>query len=208
MAKILYIESSPRKKRSASIAVAHPLLIEYQKLHPSDTINTIDLWTRELPPFDGDVINSKYALMHNQALTEAERKSWRAVEELIHEFKDADKYIFSLPMWNFSIPYKLKHYIDLIVQPSYTFNFIPGEGFKGLVVNKPALLIYARSGSYPVGSDAEELDMQKKYMETILKFIGFTDIQSIVLEPTEPPDAKEKTVAKGIEEALEKAKSF
>lgn len=45
------------------------------------------------------------------------------VEDVIEQFTAADKYLFSLPMWNFGIPYKLKHYIDVIVQPGYTFSF-------------------------------------------------------------------------------------
>ena len=55
---------------------------------------------------------------------------------MIERFKGADKYLFSLPMWNFGIPYKLKHYIDVLVQPTYTFSFSPKEGYKGLVTRK------------------------------------------------------------------------
>lgn len=208
MSKVLYIEASPRKKRSASIEVARTFIEEYIKSHPKDTVNTIDLWKKVLPEFDGDVIDSKYAIMHSTSLTEAQRKSWRGVEETIDEFKSADKYIFSIPMWNFGIPYKLKHYIDLIVQPSYTFNFIPNEGYKGLVVGKPVTLIYARSGTYLPGTGMEGLDFQTTYMNTILKFIGFKDIKSIIIEPTEPHDAKEKAVEKGREQAVAMAKNF
>lgn len=39
---------------------------------------------------------------------------------MIERFKGADKYLFSLPMWNFGVPCKLKKYIDVIVQPTYT----------------------------------------------------------------------------------------
>jgi FMN-dependent NADH-azoreductase len=128
MTRLLYIESSPRKKRSSSIEVAHTFLEEYGKIHSDDEIIVLDLWQRDIPPFDGDIIDAKYAIMHNQAHTEAQRKAWRAVEQTIAEFKNADKYLFSLPMWNFGIPYKLKHYIDVIVQPSYLFSFSPSEG--------------------------------------------------------------------------------
>jgi FMN-dependent NADH-azoreductase len=31
--------------------------------------------------------------------------------------KSADAYLISVPMWNFSIPYMLKHYIDIVIQP-------------------------------------------------------------------------------------------
>lgn len=189
MAKLLYIESSPRKKRSSSIAVAKTFLETYQKTHPQDQIQVMDLWHTELPPFDGDVIDAKYAIMHQQPKTPEQIKAWEKVEELIAEFKSADKYLFSLPMWNFGIPYKLKHYIDLIVQPSYTFTVTPQGEYQGLVTGKKAALIYARGGAY--GTDAP-IDLQKHYMETILGFIGFKDFSSVLVEPTQSGNSEEK----------------
>lgn len=209
MPRLLYIESSPRKKRSASIEVAKVFLNEFEKIHPTFEVNTIDLWQKELPRFDGDVIDAKYAIMHGQAQTEADRKAWRAVEQVIAEFKNADKYVISLPMWNYNIPYVLKHYIDVIVQPSYTFSFSPSEGYKGLVTGKPITLIYARGGAYGSGTGAEGFDFQKTYMETILKFIGFTDIRSIIIEPTlASPEQKAASMEKAKQEAIKIAAGF
>lgn len=207
MPHLLYIESSPRKKRSSSIEVSRYFLSEYEKKHPNYEIETLDLWQQNLPPFDGDIIDSKYAIMHNQSHTEAQRKAWRSVEEIISHFKKADKYVFSLPMWNFGIPYILKHYIDILVQPGYAFS-VSSEGYKGLITGKPVLLIYSRGGAYGSGTGGESFDLQKSYMETILKFIGFTDIRSILIEPTMTPDTKEKAVAKAKEEALKLAQTF
>ena len=134
----------------------------------------------------------------------------RAVEDIINEFKSADKYVTAVPMWNFHIPYRLKHYIDIIVQPTYTFNVTPEGGYKGLVTGKPLFIAYSRGGEYSQGSQAEAFDFQTKYLEFILTFIGFTDIRSLVIEPTlaaGPDTAKEKRET-GIAKAKEMAKSF
>ncbi len=184
MARLLYIEASPRKERSASIQVAREFLAAYRQSHPGDEVTTLDLWQTPLPPFDGAIIDAKYRILHGEAHTAVEKEAWRAVEEIIAHFKGFDKYLFSLPMWNFGIPYILKHYIDILIQPSYTFSYSPQEGYKGLVVGKPAALIYARGGAYPPGTPAEGMDMQKRYLEMILGFIGFTDLRPIVIEPT------------------------
>jgi FMN-dependent NADH-azoreductase len=209
MSRLLYIETSPRKKRSSSIEIAKVFVEEFKEAHPTNEVEELDLWHTELPEFDGDVIDAKYSIMHGQSQTEAQRKSWRRVEQLISQFKQTDKYLISLPMWNFSIPYKLKHYIDLIVQPSYTFTFSPEQGYRGLVVNKPVVLIYSRGGDYHEGSGSEALDMQIKYMETILKFIGFTDIHNIIIEPTlASPDSKEKAMLAAKDEAKRMAAKF
>ena len=202
MAHLLYIESSPRKKRSASIHVAQAFLELYGKKYPHDTVTKLDVWEEDLPPFDGDVIDAKYAIMRGESHTEAERKAWHRIEKLIQQFKSADKYLFSIPMWNFQIPYRLKHYIDLIVQPSYTFSFSPKEGYKGLVTGKPAVLICARGGSYPAGSPGEAVDLQKKYMEIVLGFIGFKDLQFLMVEPTAGGGESSKLAQKAAEEKI------
>ena len=200
MAKLLYVEASPRKKRSSSIAVAKLFLDQYKASHPNDEVIFVDLWKKELPPFDGDVIDAKYAIMHGKPHTEQQVKAWKKVEETIEEFKNADKYVFSLPMWNFGIPYKLKHYIDVLVQPGYTFEVTPEGSYKGLVLNKKIVLIYSRGGAYGAETGAQNLDLQRPYMETILGFIGFKNFESILIEPTlAGEDKKEKSMqaAKG-----------
>jgi FMN-dependent NADH-azoreductase len=203
MAKLLYIEASPRKKRSSSIAVAKEFLAEYQKKHPKDEVQLLDIWKAHLPEFDGDTIDAKYAIMHNRPHTEEQLKAWKAVEELINTFKNGDKYVFSLPMWNFGIPYKLKHFIDVLVQPGYTFK-VSDKGYEGLVTGKKALLIYSRGGSYGSETGANSLDLQKRYMEVILRFIGFEDLTSIVIEPTLAGEEKKQKSLKEAQEQISK----
>jgi FMN-dependent NADH-azoreductase len=70
MARLLYIESSPRKDRAASINIAKAFIAEYRKSHPDDTVDTLDLWKDGLPAFDGDTINAKYALLHGESQTD------------------------------------------------------------------------------------------------------------------------------------------
>lgn len=183
MQKILYIQASPRKERSKSTQVASAFLESYQKSHADDTVQTLNIFEEDLPTFDGLKVQAKYTILHGKEHTPEERQAWDAIEKIITHFKSADKYVLSLPMWNFSIPYRLKQYIDILVQPGYTFTF--GEnGYEGLVKDKPVFVVYARGGSFPEGSEREAFDMQKKYIELFLGFIGFENIQSIVVGPT------------------------
>lgn len=208
MSKLLYIEASPRKKRSSSIAIAQVFLNEYKKAHPENEVDYLDLWKEQLPVFDGDVIDAKYAIMHSQPHTEAQAKAWKAVEAAIAQFKAADLYLFSLPMWNFGIPYKLKHYFDVLIQPGYTFTVTP-EGYKGLVTNKRTVIIYSRGGAYGAETGAQQLDFQKPYMETILRFIGIEKFDSIIIEPTlQSPEQKEAAFTRAKSQAEQLAASF
>lgn len=61
MAKLLYIETSPRKQRSASIEVARAFLDAYRQAHPGESIQEIDVWSLDLPEFEDAAFEAKYA---------------------------------------------------------------------------------------------------------------------------------------------------
>ena len=206
MSKLLYIESSPRKQRSASIAVAEHYLAAFRKAHPDVTVEKLDLWAVELPAFNEHTIDAKYAILHGQPFTSDQEKAWKRVTQLAEQFKSADRYLISLPMWNFGIPYILKHYIDLLVQPGLTFSYTPEEGYKGLVTGKTATVIYARGGAYGPGTGAEGYDLQSKYLEAVLGFIGITDVSRVFIEPTlAAPADKDATIERAKTEAAQLA---
>ncbi|MDH4203778.1 MAG: NAD(P)H-dependent oxidoreductase [Phycisphaerae bacterium] len=206
MAKLLYIQASPRKERSKSNQVAAAFLDSYKQTNPDDTVETLNVFEADLPSFDGLTVQAKYTIMHGAEHTAEERQAWDAVETIIEKFKSADKYVISLPMWNFGIPYRLKQYIDILVQPGYTFK-VGDNGYEGLVKGKPVVVIYARGGAY---LDAVEYDKQKPYMEQILDFIGFEDIRSIVVEPTLAggEDLARQAVEGSIQKARQTATQF
>jgi len=208
MARLLYIESSPRKERSKSIEVSKAFIESYKSEHPSDEVVTLDLWEKELPAFDGYTIDAKYQVLHGQGFDANQKAAWQAVVDVCDEFKSADKYLISLPMWNFGIPYKLKHYIDVLAQPGQTFSFDPASGYSGLVTGKPVAVVYARGGAY--GSDqAKGMDLQKGYMDLLLGFIGFKEIHSIMVEPTlAAPDDVASTVKSAVAQCKALAAKF
>lgn len=210
MSTLLYVESSPRKERAYSIAVARRFLEVYGQTHPDDTVRTIDLWDGSLPEFDGNMIAAKYAVMHGESTIDAQRVAWETVKKIFDDFNDADKYLIGLPMWNFGIPYKLKQYIDLITQPGMAFNVRPEGGYEGLVTDRPAIAIYARGGAYEAGTGAEGYDFQSPYLNTWLQFIGFTQIESIAVEPTlgGGPDKAQQAKRGALARAEELAKTF
>ncbi len=169
-------------------------------------IDTLNLFEESLPAFDGLVVQAKYVILHGREHSEEELQAWASVEKVIERFVSAEKYILAVPMWNFSIPYRLKQYIDVLVQPGYTFSYSEDVGYKGLVLEKPLLAVYARGGEYPTGTEAEAFDLQKKYIEMIFGFMGFENIRSIVVEPTlmgGPDVATDR-----LQRALEKAKTI
>jgi len=207
---LLWIKASPRTERSHSSAVAGAFLDAYARANPDDETRQWDLFAEDLPPFEGLAVQAKYAILHGKEHTAEELEAWKAVEAVIERVTWADGLVLSLPMWNFGIPYRLKHLLDVIVQPTYTFSFTPEEGYRGLLTDRKALVVYARGGAYGPGTGAEAYDFQKPYLDHILGFMGITDVTSILVEPMlmGGPDAAEAAREAAIAQARALADSF
>jgi len=210
MSKLLYIQASPRGKRSKSIIVADAFVETYKRRHPDDEIVTLNVFNDPIPDFDGLAVQAKYKLLDGKELSQEELRVWKKVEEIIEQFTCADKYLLAVAMWNFSIPYRLKQYIDVLVQAGYTFSYSEDKGYQGLVVGKPMVAVYARGGEYARGSEAEAFDLQKKYIELIFAFMGIKNMRSVLVEPTLQggPDVAAKKCEEAIENVREIASSF
>ncbi|AUT63252.1 FMN-dependent NADH-azoreductase [Paraburkholderia terrae] len=185
MPTLLHIESSPRKTRSASLDVARAYLEAYRGAHPDHSIDVLDLWSINLPEFDGDALDAKYADLSGTPLSEAQQQAWADIRRLAQRLHDADTLLLSVPLWNFSIPYKLKHFIDVVSQRDILFSF-DERGLQGLLKDKEAVVIYARGLDYSIDSNtpAHSFDFQRPYIEAWLRSVGITNVESVVVEKT------------------------
>jgi FMN-dependent NADH-azoreductase len=186
MTSLLHIDASPRKQRSASRQIARAFIDAYRGVDPSTEVTILDLWEKPLPEFDEHAMEAKYAGLSGTPLTDQQMHAWdqlRAWADLLHR---ADILVFSIPMWNFSIPYKLKHFIDLVSQKDILFAFNPAVGFSGLLRNKKAIVAYARGLDYSSQSatPAGTFDFQKSYFEAWLRFVGVAEVHALVTEKT------------------------
>ncbi len=209
MAKLLHILASPRVE-SYSTRVAKAFLDSYRQERPDDRIEVLDLFQADIPPFHAPQAKAKYAVGAGQTPRDEAEAAWQPVIRTINHFKLFDKYVLSSPMWNFSVPYKLKQYIDVLVQPSLTVAFSPGKGYTGLVTGKPLMLILARGGAYQAGGNpSETFDFQESYLRCIFGFIGFTDIRTVYIQGTmQGPEQVEAAARKAVAEATSAAQKF
>ena len=182
--KINYIECSPRGERSHSTKIAQAYIEQAKKNIPDLELNHINPWSLNLPEFDGDMLNAKYSVIRGTDPSADEVSAWSNVKNIFDEFNNADHYLFSVPMWNFNIPYKLKHYIDIITQPGMSWSYTPEDGYKGLMTDKTATIIYSTGDGYGDGTGFESFDMQKPYVNLWLTFLGFKKIERVVVDRT------------------------
>lgn len=183
MAKLLHIESSPRKERSSSIATTRELLDAYRAANPHDEVETWDLWAQPLPELDGPAIEASYLQKRGGELNPAQQAGWDALQAAFDRFASADKYVFSVPMWNFGVPYKFKQFVDVVTQSGLAFQFTPEGGYEGLLTGRPAAVVHASGGEYAT-PQMQALDHQQPYVDLWLGFVGVTDVRTIKVAPT------------------------
>lgn len=179
MSKLLYIKASPRAERSVSIKLADAYLESYRRAHPEVEIDEIDLWQAKLPEFDGDSAAAKVSFFGEPAMNERQKTVYDELVSIFTRFNAADQYLFAVPMWNFGVPYKLKHYIELLSMPSTLFGFDPAKGYIGLLKNKRATAIYTAAIYMPGLPKSYGTDHTSPYLTDWLNFAGIDDVTTL-----------------------------
>ncbi len=185
MPKLLYIEASPRRERSFSSSAAQAFIARVADKHSNLDVDHLNLWGEDLPRFAGGAIKADaYRLDTNTIETSAEARLWAETKDVFNRFNAADAYLIATPMWNFGVPYLLKHYFDVMAQPGLAFQYHAEGTPEGLVKGRPAVVIAARGGAYLGNSSVASLDHQLPWLNTMLRFIGFETIETLAIEPT------------------------
>jgi FMN-dependent NADH-azoreductase len=183
MTTLLHISASPRGEQSESLAVASTFLDAYRETHRGATVETYDLWDGTLPPFGPDAAAAKMAVFAGQEPRGRSAEAWAAAIATFRRFDAADRYLFSVPMWNSGVPYILKQFIDVISQPGMVFGFDPERGYTGLLRGKKAAVIYT-SAVYGDGrGPAFGADFQAPYFREWLRWAGVTDVSEVHFRP-------------------------
>jgi FMN-dependent NADH-azoreductase len=184
MSKLLYIQASPRGTESKSIQIADVYLAALRASHVTLDVETINLWKEDLLPFGEAEASVKTKIMTGQAPTGYEIPVWETVTAVAKRFINADRYLFAIPMWNGGIPYRLKHYIDIVHQPGLTWGINPQTGFFGLLKNKHATVVLTSGAYYPGAPIGFGPDYQSTYLRDWLNQAGVEIVDEIRFQPT------------------------
>jgi FMN-dependent NADH-azoreductase len=183
MTKLLHVSASPRGPQSESRAVAATFLDTVREVAPGLPIEEYDLWDGTLPAFGPDAAAAKMAVFAGQAPQGAAARAWQAAIDTFRRFDAADRYLFSVPMWNAGVPYILKQFIDVVSQPGLVFGFDPDRGYTGLLRGKRAAVIYTSAVYGPDRGPAFGADFQAPYLEEWLRWAGVAEISTIHFRP-------------------------
>lgn len=181
--KLLHIVATPRADRSHTLPLAADFLDALREQNDDLEVTEVDLFHQDLPAVAGTNIEVKYTLLAGGPIDKNHVESWARIEQLIADFLAADVYLVTSPMWNFSVPYALKYYIDCLVQPGYVFRF-DEQGYPvPMVHGKKMVCVTSRGADYGQGTPMHAFDFQEPYLRAIFGFIGITDIDFVNVQP-------------------------
>jgi FMN-dependent NADH-azoreductase len=207
--RLLHVIATPRAADSRTLRISYPFLEHFRAACPDAEIEVLDLFERDLPALDGTNIDVKYNLLSGRPIDPSHAESWRHIEELINQFMRADVCLISTPMWNFGIPYVLKYYIDVIVQPRYLFAYDQTGTPVGRCHGKRMVCITTRGGDYSAGGPMHAYDFQEAYLRAIFGFVGISDIEFISAQPVDMGhELRETAIASSIDAAQRLATSL
>ena len=205
---LLNIVTSPRKEKSASTAIVDAFLAEFRGHVRDVTVDRLDIWQERLPEFDAEAINAKYKGVSGESMTPVETATWEKIKELASRFQRADRIVLGVPMWNFSVPYKLKQLIDLTCQRNMLFTFDGAFYGPSLSIDK-AFVAYVRGQSDEAGfkTVSQPGFEYLGYVEFWLRFIGVRSVVSLTVEHTWDGRAVDM-IDDGKRQAVELARQF
>lgn len=210
MTSLLWVEGSPKADRSLSTACARAFLDELRAAESDIEITHRDVWADDLVEFGREAALAKFGPLFGEPHTPEQERIWEEVMDEIDLVRTHDHLVVSSPMWNWSVPHALKRWIDVIVQPLYSFT-LDGDGrhVGVLGVGKVAHFILTRSSAYD-GRHPELEDHQESYLRYLFDMLGFAVDDPLIIEPTTAwtPEEREAIADEALERAAQDGRRF
>lgn len=172
----LVIQSSILADRSKSKALADHFKARLADSSADNTVVERDLAANPVPYFDGDTVGALFTPADMRS--EAQRAIVALSDSLIAELQAADRIVFAVPTYNFSLPAQLKSYLDYVARAGVTFRYTPEGVPEGLLKGKQVFVLIARGGKALGTPD----DTMTPYLKQMLGFLGMTDVTVIAAE--------------------------
>ena len=172
---ILQINASARREGAHSTRIADQIVARLRAEHPEARLTVRDLARQPHPMLDEAALTALFTPAEQRTPEQAARVALD--DALIAEAQAADVLVIGAPMYNFGVSVQLKTWIDALARSGVTFRYT-ANGPEGLLKGKKVYVALARGGRY---RDAG-IDTQALYLQTVLNFLGMTDVQFIYAE--------------------------
>ncbi|MFF2554990.1 FMN-dependent NADH-azoreductase [Nocardia sp. NPDC058058] len=176
MTYLLHIDSSSLGEASVSRQVAQSFLDQWR-----GAVVHRDLAATAVPHLSAAGITAR--LTDPADYTPEQAAAAAMQDELIEEFLGASAYLFTVPMYNLTMPSAFKAWLDQIIVVDRTLNITGASPVAG----RPAVLISARGGGYGPGTPNEGLDFVVPTLEAVLGRLLGLEVITVIPELTMAP---------------------
>ncbi len=176
MPTLLHLDSSPMGEASISRHLTAEFVRDWQQAHAGGQVLRRDLMATDITPITAEWVGAAYTPA--EARSDAQRALLAPSDEFIAELRAADEYVFGVPMHNFTVPAKLRLWIDLVARVNETFSYASGAP-EGLLKGKRATLVVASGGLYGEGAAYASYNFVDPYLRTLFGFLGVTDVRLV-----------------------------
>ncbi|MGX7059728.1 FMN-dependent NADH-azoreductase [Vagococcus humatus] len=206
MTTVLVVKGHPlTKENSRTLKTLDTFLTHYQQNNPEDTIEWLDLYQTDIPEIEEVFLGARKKLMQGTSLEELSEKEQEIMAQsttLLNQFLKADKIILANPLWNLTIPSRVKDWFDAIYVTGKTFKYTE-NGPVGISDIKKSLHIQSNGGIY------QGQDFGSSYVKASFAFMGIPEHHQLFIEGIDyTPDQETTILANAQEEAKKLAKIF
>ncbi len=177
--QLLHIDSAITGAQSVSRQLSRQVVDSWVAAHPGTQVTHLDLVTHAPAHLTQDALALRMGQTEN--LSEAQKRENAVTEGLLQQFLAADVIVIGAPLYNFSIPTQLKAWIDRLAQPGRTFRYT-ASGPEGLAGGKTVIVASSRGGMYSNSEGGRAMEHQESYLQTVLGFLGITDVRFVRAE--------------------------
>jgi len=151
-------------------------------------VNEVNLWKDELVNYQLAHALAKLRILNSQGSDE-DKKLFEPVLREAEMINSVDLVLIASPMWNYSVPYVLKQYIDTVVQPGINFfedepepSQKDGVVQHGNIEGRTVLVISSAGAVYSPGGQLQ--DFLNPFLKQIFALMGFTEFRNIFIQNT------------------------
>jgi FMN-dependent NADH-azoreductase len=200
MPRLLHIQSSPNLDASISRVLSQKFVDSWIESHANVEVDVLDLAVDAPPHFGPAMMAAGGTPPENW--NEDTQKAVALSGQLVDQLEAADIVVVAAPMYNFTVCWQLKSWIDHVTVAGRTFEYSAPGVARGLLFGKKVFVVATRGGDYSE-FPMDSLDYQEPLLKANLGFIGMFDVTFIRAQGMRQTPENEQHIIRNTERIIE-----
>lgn len=191
--KLLVVRAHPLDSDcSRSMQLADAFVDGFRQSHPDALIEDINLYSAAVPEIDLDLLTGWELQKAGEPfvhLSPMQQAKLTLFENYTMQFQSSDVIVVANPLWNMSVPTRLKAWIDTVCRAGVTFRYDSQGRAQGLAAGKRVVHLQASGGHFG-GKDPA-----CSYLRAVFTFLGCEFEQMAAEGMDHEPDRADEIMA-------------